>query len=131
MVALQGLTPGTIVGHGQPSAQAPNPPAPQSVPSVDTVKKSQTLPVGSVCMFGRAALWPVVGQLIILAESNLAGVLIIGSVQPIDVGQLARGQKGKKDRSVKSAAFPNACCSLGSCCQFWGCLKKKNSNNNN
>lgn len=84
MAALKGLSPGTIVDHGQLSAQPP----PQSS-SVDTVKKSQTLPVGSVCMFGGEGLWPVVGQLIILAESDSAVVLIIGSVQPIDVGQLA------------------------------------------
>lgn len=48
-------------------------------------------------MFGGEGLWPVVGQLIILAESDSAAVLIIGSVQPIDVGQLAGTRtKGKK-----------------------------------
>lgn len=53
-------------------------------------------------MFGRERLWPVVGQLIILAERDSAAALIMGWEQPIDMGQLEHGQKEKKkDGSVK------------------------------
>lgn len=59
-------------------------------------------------MFGGEGLWPAVGQLIILAESDSAVVLIIGSAQPIDAGQLAgtRTKGEKKDGSVKAGRLP-------------------------
>lgn len=59
-------------------------------------------------MFGGEGLWPVVGQLIILAESDSAVVLIIGSAAADRRGSAGWHTDGrrKKDGSVKAGRLP-------------------------
>lgn len=78
-------------------------------------------------MFGGEGLWPVVGQLIILAESDSAVVLIIGSAAADRRGSAGwhTDERRKKDGSVKAGRLPECMLFTWKRLSILGLLKKK------